>query len=102
MATLQTPLNQVFLGTFIHSAKLGELAYLHDSAVFVDSRGTIAKVETPCDRQTAEEKIIPELGWQKDSVAVHTCREGQFYFPGFIGMCYFLHGSQSTDRTNRT
>jgi guanine deaminase len=78
--------NQVFLGSFIHSAKLDTLTYLHDSAAFVDSRGTIVRVETPCDRTAAEENVLRELGWRKEDVAFHACRTGQFYFPGFIGV----------------
>lgn len=76
--------NQLFLGTFIYSRKLDELEYLHDTAVFVGKEGKIARIEKDCD-ETKARGLFPELGWSPQDVAVHVCRDGQFYFPGFIG-----------------
>ena len=76
---------QLFLGTFIHSRTREALEYLHDTAVFVDEAGTIVAVERECDARGAEERVYPRLGWTTASVTVTACKEGQFFFPGFIG-----------------
>jgi guanine deaminase len=77
--------NQVFIGTFIHSKKLDELEYLHDTIVFVDKEGKILRIEQGCDLEKAQKQLFPELGWSVEDVATHVCKDGQFYFPGFIG-----------------
>ncbi|KAI0117119.1 guanine deaminase [Daldinia grandis] len=84
MAPLGNGKNQLFLGLFIHSVKLGELQYLHDTAVFVDESGNIVAVETHCDQKKAEETLYPKLGWKGGDVTVTIAKDGQFFFPGFI------------------
>lgn len=77
--------NQVFLGTFIYSKRLDELQYLYDTAVFVDKEGKIVRIEQGCDLEKAQDQLFTELGWSSKDVATHVCKDGQFYFPGFIG-----------------
>lgn len=81
----------LFLGSFVHSKSLGELEFLHDSAVCVDEKGVITAVEKGCDQKTVEENVYPKLGWVAGEVTVHTSQPGQFFFPGFIGL--FAHSS---------
>jgi guanine deaminase len=76
----------LFLGSFIHSKKLDELEYFHKTAIFVDSKGVIVHIEKDCDQARAEEAFIPRLGWRLEEVAVRIAQDGQFFFPGFIGM----------------
>ncbi|KAI2615659.1 guanine deaminase [Hypoxylon sp. NC1633] len=76
--------NQLFLGLFIHSVGLGELQYLHDTAVCVDKSGTIVAVQQQCDLRKAEETLYPTLGWKASDVAITVAKDGQFFFPGFI------------------
>ncbi|KAI1659993.1 guanine deaminase [Daldinia decipiens] len=84
MAPLGNEKNQLYLGLFIHSVKLGELQYLHDTAVCVDKSGKIVAVEQQYDQKKAEETLYPKLGWKTDDVTVTIAKEGQFFFPGFI------------------
>ncbi len=77
--------NKLFWGTFIHSTKLDELEYLHDTAVCVDGAGKIVAVERGCDLATAKDAAVSKLGWDSDRVVITSCQEGQFFFPGFIG-----------------
>jgi guanine deaminase len=78
--------NQVFLGNFVHSKSLGELEYLHNAAICVDSTGRIVTIEPDCNQQKALEIVCAELGWGLDNVAITVARDGrQFFFPGFIG-----------------
>lgn len=76
--------NQLFLGSFIHSVSLGQLEYLHNTAICVDKSGKIAAVQRDCDRQTAEQTLLPRLGWDLASVDITNAQDGQFFFPGFI------------------
>lgn len=78
--------DQLFIGTFIHSKQLDELEYSHNTAVCVDKSGKIVAVESPCDRNKAEETLYPKLGWIAADVDVTVGRDGEFFFPGFIGM----------------
>ncbi|OIW28341.1 Metallo-dependent hydrolase [Coniochaeta ligniaria NRRL 30616] len=84
--------NTVFYGTFIHSKKLDELEYLHNTAVFVDSNGKILAVERDCDLDNIATTLFPKLGWQAGNVATEKIKDGQFFFPGFIDT--HLHASQ--------
>lgn len=84
--------NTVYLGTFIHSKELDELEYLHNTAVFVDGGGKIVAIELDCGQKKAEGTVLPRLGWSAQDVAIHACKEGQFFFPGFIDT--HLHASQ--------
>jgi hypothetical protein len=79
----------LFLGSFIHSKSLDELEYLHDAAVFVDEKGTIVAIEQACDQKKAEETVFPKLGWESGDVSVRAAKEGEFFFPGFIGLFPF-------------
>ncbi|KAI1503127.1 hypothetical protein F5X99DRAFT_376975 [Biscogniauxia marginata] len=84
--------NQLFLGTFIHSKKLNELQYLHNTAVCVNTSGKIVAVEPECDQTKAETTLYPNLGWTVGNVTVTTGKDGQFFFPGFIDT--HLHAPQ--------
>ncbi|TVY40427.1 putative guanine deaminase, partial [Lachnellula occidentalis] len=85
-------MKSVFLGSFIHSKRLDELEYLHDTAVFVDEKGVIVAIEKDCDLKNAEETICPKLGWSRSDVTIRTAEPGQFFFPGFIDT--HIHASQ--------
>ncbi|KAI5867027.1 guanine deaminase [Durotheca rogersii] len=92
MAASPSQKNQLFLGLFIHSIRLGELQYLHDAAVCVDKGGKIVAVELPCDQEKAEDKLYPSLGWTPGDVLVTAAKDGQFFFPGFVDT--HLHAPQ--------
>ena len=79
---------QIFTGTFIHSKSRTELEYLHDAVVCVDENGIIAKVsrDATADVATTVKQLRESLGWGDRDVPVHACKEGQFFFPGFVGM----------------
>lgn len=83
--------NAVYNGTFIHSIKLDELEYMHNTSVFVDVAGKIVHIERDCSDHTqiAESK----LGWKADEYSVLSLKEGEFFFPGFIGMSSPSHPS---------
>ncbi|KAK8051831.1 hypothetical protein PG993_003216 [Apiospora rasikravindrae] len=77
--------NRLFVGTFVHSKSLNQLDYLHDAAVAVDTSGKIVAIEPQCgDQGKAVEMMCSKLGWEAAEVQVRTCKEGQFFFPGFI------------------
>jgi hypothetical protein len=91
------PRNKLFLGTFVHSKALDELEYLHNTAVFVDTSGTIVAVERECDEAKAKETLFLRLGWDAAEVEVVTAQRGQFFFPGFIGesrLCLWMEKGQ--------
>lgn len=77
--------HQLFLGTFVHSKKLDELEYLHDTAVCVNKEGRIICIERDCSLEKAQEQLFPKLGWSPEDVATHVRDDGQFFFPGFVG-----------------
>lgn len=89
MASSHHKKNQIFLGTFIHSVKLGELQYMHDMAVCVDKFGKIVAVEPQRDlenvMENVKETLCQKLAWDAHDLAVTIAKEGQFFFPGFIG-----------------
>lgn len=85
MAPAKNEKNQVFLGTFIHSTKLDELEYQHQTAVFVDRSGKIVHLEQECDELKAKEISQEKLGWNHADTDVRQAKEGDFFFPGFIG-----------------
>ncbi|RYP29464.1 hypothetical protein DL767_006733 [Monosporascus sp. MG133] len=84
MASLKDLRNQLFIGTFIHSKKLDELEYLHDTAICVDKSGKIVAIEPQCDQKKAEVSLYSRLGWSAADVAVTIANDSQFFFPGFI------------------
>ncbi|KAI5926678.1 hypothetical protein F4810DRAFT_653066 [Camillea tinctor] len=84
--------NHLFLGTFIHSKRLDELQYLHDTAICVNTTGKIVAIEPECDQSKAEASLYPKLGWTTHDVIVTAAKEGQFFFPGFIDT--HLHAPQ--------
>ncbi|OTB06236.1 hypothetical protein M426DRAFT_55409 [Hypoxylon sp. CI-4A] len=94
MAVRDNEKNQLFLGSFIHSIKLGELQYLHDTAVCVDKSGKIIAVQSQCDQKQAEEILYPKLGWKTNDVTVTAAKDGQFFFPGFIVPDTHIHAPQ--------
>ncbi|KFA77213.1 hypothetical protein S40288_04575 [Stachybotrys chartarum IBT 40288] len=82
MATLK---HQLLLGTFIHSKTPQELEYRHDTAVAVSSQGKIAGIQQAGGNvDEARDTLLKELGWDPSDVDVIACKEGQFFFPGFI------------------
>lgn len=77
---------KVFAGTFVHSRSRTELEYLHNAIVCVNEDGVI--VDITLDAQnvaTTIQEIRETLGWESQDVEIHVCKEGQFFFPGFIG-----------------
>jgi guanine deaminase len=88
MAAKSSAGRSIFLGTFIHSKSLEELEFLHDTAVFVDEKGTIVAIEQGCDEIKAEEAVFPKLGWTKGEATVKVAKAGHFFFPGFIGASF--------------
>lgn len=82
---MATTKNSVFIGTFIHSERLTTLQYLHNTAVFVSQDGKIVHLEPNCALPRAKEILIPRLGWDSENVEITVAKEGQFFFPGFIG-----------------
>ncbi|XXG94118.1 hypothetical protein Hte_000370 [Hypoxylon texense] len=86
MASSHHKKSQIFLGTFIHSIKLGELQYMHDTAVCVDRSGKIVAVEPQCDMEVEKfkETLCQKLEWDVHDLALTITKEGQFFFPGFI------------------
>lgn len=80
---------QLFYGSFIYSKTLEELEYLHDAAAAVDGKGKIVVVERDCG---GKDKAIEKIGSRLDGVVsdlkVYETKEGQFFFPGFIGEFY--------------
>jgi len=83
MSRLPPRKKQVFIGSFIHCLSKSELEYLHDTAVFVDEKGVILRVEGSCNVEKARE-VVKELGWDGE-VGFKVGGKGQFFFPGFIG-----------------
>ncbi|ETS82806.1 hypothetical protein PFICI_04682 [Pestalotiopsis fici W106-1] len=84
MAVLQNERNHVFLGSFIHSSKLDELKYMHQTAVFVDKSGKIAHLEHDCNEGKAKTILQQKLGWDHADTEITSTGEGDFFFPGFI------------------
>ena len=69
-----------YVGSFVHCKTLGTLEILHDTAVIVDPTGKIVHAG-PAD-QALEGHPSVASGAEID---IHRVREGQFFFPGFIG-----------------
>lgn len=83
IATIQ---RTIYVGTFIHSASLTELEVLEDAAVSVDDgTGKILAVE-----KAVTEGMV-KLWEGEVGTKIVRAGEGQFFFPGFIGMISFLH-----------
>ncbi|UNI22020.1 Guanine deaminase [Purpureocillium takamizusanense] len=77
--------SQVLLGTFVHSKTAQALEYMHNTAIAVDSHGTVVGIERDADDvESAKGKLLASLGWCESDVHVCASREGQFFFPGFI------------------
>jgi len=86
MATASTAKRKLFLGTFIHSKALSELEYFHNSTIAVDEIGKIVAVDKDCgDLAKARETLLPRLGWNEADVEFVQSKDGEFFFPGFIG-----------------
>lgn len=81
----------VLLGTFVHSQSRRELEFLHNAVVCVDQKGKIVRIERDLGEglKEAAEKILEELSWAAAEVEWHICKDGQFFFPGFIGTFQF-------------
>jgi guanine deaminase len=91
---------QILLGTFIHSKSRTELEYIHDAAVAVGCDGKIAAIARDCGcAEAAKDEVLKQTGWAARDVRVVECCEGQFFFPGFIGM--FALASQSRSSSSR-
>lgn len=81
--------NQLLLGTFVHSKSKRELEIIHNAAIAVDMAGKIAAVEKyQGSIDEAKTQALTKLGWEVDEVEIHATKEGQFFFPGFIGTLY--------------
>lgn len=82
--------NQILLGTFVHSKTRRELEIVHNAAIAVDTSGKIAAFEKECGSvDAAKEQALTKLGWNAADVSIQVCKEGQFFFPGFIGTFSF-------------
>lgn len=83
---------RLFWGTFVHSKTLAELEILHNTVVCVDATGKIVAVQADCqDLERIKADLLAKLGWDESDVTVQACKDGQFFFPGFIGS----HSSQT-------
>ncbi|KAI9050491.1 hypothetical protein LZ554_005654 [Drepanopeziza brunnea f. sp. 'monogermtubi'] len=91
---MSTPTSEktLFLGSFVHSKTLGNLEFLHDSAVCVDEKGLIVAIERDCDQKKVQETVLPRLGWTAGEISVRASQRGQFFFPGFVDT--HIHASQ--------
>lgn len=72
----------IYTGTFIHSKSLGEVEFLHETAILVDEAGKIVAVKPFAGSHDA---LLAEVGWVPGEVEVKACGKEQFFFPGFIG-----------------
>lgn len=91
MASLPTR-NQLLLGTFVHSKSRRELDIVHNAAIAVDTNGKIAAVQRECGSvEAAKEQALNKLGWNATDIDIYVCRDGQFFFPGFIGEYHSLN-----------
>lgn len=82
---------QIFYGTFISSKSRNELEFWHDTALYVDEEGKIVK-KSKFQRHEFdnEPSVWTCMGWQRDEVDISIAKEGQFFFPGFIGETLLL------------
>ncbi|KAH8201108.1 hypothetical protein TruAng_004735 [Truncatella angustata] len=92
MAVPRNGKHQIFLGSFIHSSRLDELQYMHDTAVFVDESGTIVAVEQDCNESKADQVARERLGWTDNNMEIRQAKDGEFFFPGFVDT--HLHAPQ--------
>lgn len=83
--TASPPRRKIFYGTFIHSKSRTELEYLHKTHVFVDEFGKIVKIKTFEPDDAALQEVWEAVGWEKHEVDLVVAKEGEFFFPGFIG-----------------
>ncbi|KAK5636544.1 hypothetical protein RRF57_012256 [Xylaria bambusicola] len=85
--------NQVFFGTFVHAKHLGELEFLHNTAVCVDTSGKIVAVEPNCNQQKTVEALYARLRWSLEDTSVTLGWDKRlFFFPGFVDT--HAHASQ--------
>lgn len=70
----------------MHCISLNELETWHDAAVFVEETGVIVAIEKDMDLQRVKDTIIPQLGWVEGEYTLKRTKQGEFFFPGFIGM----------------
>lgn len=86
----------IFYGTIVHTPVFGELEILPNTALVVDSSGSIIKMETiqlaAKDRESKLRDIVKErIGEDETRVEDFAARE-KFLFPGFIDT--HIHASQ--------
>ncbi|KAH8900075.1 guanine deaminase [Thozetella sp. PMI_491] len=77
----------VFVGTFVHSKTLDEVEILHETAVVVDPEGKITYVGPIKAAAEGYDGVASGA-----AVDVYRCRDGHFFFPGFIDT--HIHASQ--------
>ncbi|TQS35015.1 hypothetical protein Golomagni_04579 [Golovinomyces magnicellulatus] len=76
----------IFIGTFIFCRDLNTLERLKDTAVCVNDQGVIIAMERNFNQEAQFTQILlARLGWIDSKVVVYRSKEGQFFFPGFIG-----------------
>lgn len=90
----------VYLGTFVHSKSLTEIAVLHDAAIFVDEQGKIVAIERGIKDVDGALSVCPKLGWETEEVIARACGKQQFFFPGFIGL--YLNSMSQTSAILRS
>jgi guanine deaminase len=82
MATSLSSVKAIYVGTFIHCKTLGELQIFHNAILCVDESGKIIRIEEDQDGIYLAQ-LTRTPGWEKCTVV--KAKEGQFFFPGFIG-----------------
>jgi guanine deaminase len=89
MAT-RTPLRRtVYIGTFLHSASLGDIEVSERTAIGVDEEGIITFIEKNLTDEQTILRCIEGNGWDAGEYDLVQAPEGdgviRFWFPGFIG-----------------
>ncbi len=74
------PRYSIFIGTFVHSKKLDEIEIIHNRAVVVNPEGRITYAGPQKEPVNGYPGVLSDA-----DVAVYRSKEGQFFFPGFIG-----------------
>lgn len=79
----------LMLGNFVHSDTRDTLSFLLGSAIAINEQGKIVGIEDCSgDVDIAKKQLLQRLGWHENEVEILVCKQGQFFFPGFIGMEY--------------
>lgn len=84
MAT--TSRSALYYGSFIYCKTPQDLEYLFDAALVTDENGVILATQRDCGgRDGAIEKMVARLGGYVTDLPVQETKNGEFYYPGFVG-----------------